>query len=119
MRDAESPARRALEISTARLGPTHAETIECRGVLAATLIETQRPGEAAALVKEQYDLCLAEFGPRHEHTIRAVTLQFDLAQARGDVPEMRRWAEALRGTPIEAAAFEQLRAAESAAAGRP
>lgn len=115
---AEKNARRALA-AAAHLGPAHHEVLKCRGLLASVLIGQHRLDEAEPFVKEQYSLCIRELGEKHPDTLQTVTLQFDFAQARNRLDEMRHWAEALRGTPWETEVFRQLAEAEQAGQQKP
>jgi len=115
---AETHARRALA-AAARLGPAHQDVLSYRGLLASVLIEQGKLEDAEPLAKEQYEVCERELGMKHPGTIRSYTLQFDLAQARNNLIEMRRWAEALKGTQWETEVFKQLAEAEKAAPATP
>jgi len=117
LQGAEKNARRAMA-AAAKLGPAHQDVLKYRGLLASVLIEQHRLDDAEPLVKEQYRLCITELGDKHPATIQAVTLQFDLAQARNNIAEMRHWAEALRGTPWEEEVFKQLAQAEQTGQSR-
>ncbi|HWL95390.1 MAG TPA: tetratricopeptide repeat protein, partial [Phycisphaerae bacterium] len=105
--EVERYARRAM-VAAARLGPAHHNVLKSRGVLATSLIEVKRLDEAAPLVKEHYDLCMKELGPKHPDTVQAITVQFDLAKAHGRLDQMRHWADALRGSQWEKAVSQQI-----------
>lgn len=76
--------------------------------------EQGKLADAEPLVKEQYELCVRELGLHHPDTLQCHTLQFDLAQARNNLAEMRRWATALKGTQWETEVNRQLAQAEQA-----
>jgi hypothetical protein len=94
-------------------GPPEDLELQFRGLRASALIEARRLEEAEKAVREHVDLCLKAFGERGEATLQARTLEYDLAEAKDSLPEMRAAAESLRGTKYEERVFQQLKAAEA------
>ncbi len=114
--EALARGRHVYEVGVAKLGPAHDEVLTYRGRLVNMLLNLKKIDEAEPLVREQYEVCLKAHGERHPITIEAITLQYDLAEAQGSLPEMRAAAEKLRGTNYEEEVFRQLGIAEEAAA---
>lgn len=112
---AEILLRDALAGAVSSLGPVHQDTILARGKLANFLIALGRRDEAESLALEQHQLCVQKFGARHHDALQAITLLFDLAEARGDIDKMGHWARELRGTEWEKPAFDAVDAARKTA----
>jgi len=116
--DAERTAAEAREGCLARLGPAHSDTLAAQGMHATALLDLGRVAEAEPIVHQLYQTARDNFPEKHPAVISAITLEYDLAEKQGDLPAMRRWAEALRGTRFEGPVFEQLKAAEEAEANK-
>lgn len=108
---AASDAAVSLECSKEHLGPLHKQTFEARGLLATAMILSGKLDEGEELANEQYSIAKEAFGVSDQNTLLAVTLLFDLAEKRNDPETMAKWLEQLRGTPFEAPAAEQVKAA--------
>jgi tetratricopeptide (TPR) repeat protein len=117
--EALTRARHVYEAGLAKFGPSHDDVLAYRGRLVNMLLSLKKVDEAEPLVREQYELCVKAHGERHPITIEAITLQYDLAEAKGSLPEMRAAAEKLRGTKWEGPVFEQLAQAEAEAGAKP
>ncbi len=115
--DAEAVAKETYEGSTARLGPNHSGTISALGMYASAVLFQKHVKEAEPLVHRVYEAATANFPEKSPGVVNAISLEYDLAEHQGDLAAMRRWAEKLRGTELEQAVFEQLKAAEEAARG--
>ncbi len=92
------------------------DSLAYRGLLGSALTMLKRLDEAQTVINEHIDLCTKTFGPRAPETVQALTNEYDLAEARGSLPQMREAAEKLRGTQYEESVFKQLKASEAAAA---
>jgi len=114
--DAAPHARLLAQHGARRLGPSHPDALDFRGLYATVLLLGKRVEEAVPVVKEQLEVCTGAYGEKHEYTQQAWTLMYDLAEAQGSLEKMREAAERLRGSKWEAAVFEQLKAAEEKAA---
>ncbi len=101
-----------------KAGPTAPYALEFRGLLATILTFRRQLDEAAPLVKDQIDICIAAFGADSEMAMRARTLEYDLAEGYNDLPRMRRAAESLRGSSYFDECYRQLREAEAKAAAK-
>lgn len=110
--EAELHYRMGLELAVKALGPVHRNALEARGMLVGALVKLGKFDEAESIANEQYKLTEAEFGAKHQATVQATTLFFDLAEAKGDIDAMSKWLESLRGTPFESGAEETLRKAK-------
>ncbi len=110
--EAEVHSRMGLELAVKALGPVHRTALEARGMLTGVLIKLGKFDEAESMANEQYKLSEEAFGAKHQATVQAITLFFDLAEAKGDVETMSKWLESLRGTPWESGAEETLRKAK-------
>ena len=110
--EAELHYRMGLELAVKALGPVHRNALEARGMLVGALVKLGKFDEAESIANEQYKLTEAEFGSKHQATVQATTLFFDLAEAKGDIDAMSKWLESLRGTPFESGAEETLRKAK-------
>ena len=110
---AEQEAKLALERATKALGAANETTLDARGILCAALLAQGKLEEAETLANEQYAQAVAAFGPSSTLTIEAITLLFDMAEARNDVDSMARWFEKLRGSAWEVPAQEALQKAQS------
>jgi serine/threonine protein kinase len=109
---AASDAALALARSKEHLGPLHQQTFEARGIMAGALIEAGKLDEAEKFSEEHFEIAKEAFGPTHPYTVQSVTLLFDLADKRNELDAMARWLEHLRGSPWEAPAAEQFKAAQ-------
>ncbi len=115
LQDAHDEAQLCLDRSIRTLGPVHQDSFDARGMLAAAMLAVGKMEQAEAVAQEQYTLAKDTFGPKHENTIQAITLLFDLADSRGNLKDLAHWCEQLRGSPWEAAAQATLQAAQDKA----
>lgn len=109
---AEQEARTCLEKANKALGPVHQHTLEACGTLTATLVALKRLDEAETLAIQQYATTQNEFGEAHDATRQAVTLLFDVAEAKGEVAAMEKWFEKLKGSQWEGGAAQALQKAK-------
>jgi len=107
--------RKAAAAAEAKLGPTHKDTLKMRGFRTSLLIESKLLDEAVPEIDRHYNEALAAFGPADDRTLQSLTLYFDLAKARGSLPEMREVAAKLKGSQYADELNSQLKAAEEAA----
>lgn len=110
--EAELHFRMGLELAVKARGPVHQHSLEARGMLTDALIKLGKFDDAESMANEQYKLTEVEFGANHQATLQAITLFFDIAEAKGDIDAMTKWLESLRGTPFESGAEETLRKAK-------
>jgi tetratricopeptide (TPR) repeat protein len=108
--DALQDAQLALIARTERLGPAHRDTLETMGLHATLLVQLGRLDEAAPQIDLLVSRSREAFGERDVNAIMAITLAWDLAEARKDREGMIRHARALIGTPYEAPVREQMKA---------
>ncbi|QOJ01359.1 MAG: serine/threonine protein kinase [Phycisphaeraceae bacterium] len=99
---------RLVEGMRERHGEGHRDAIAALGLKANILVALGRGAEAEPIGAEVYRLSERHFGAGSEEVFRAVSLMYDLSQARKDRAAQRAWAERLRGTPVGAEAFRQL-----------
>jgi eukaryotic-like serine/threonine-protein kinase len=84
---AEQLDRRALEIRTRALGPTHRDTIASMRQLASVLQEETKYPEAEQLDRTAVELLRKQFGPSDADTLRATKNLGDLLRLQGHYPE--------------------------------
>jgi eukaryotic-like serine/threonine-protein kinase len=89
----EEVLRKLFTVHSRRLGPAHAETLDCEIFLAYILFKLGRSDEALALAAQAEALALRHLGPLHYHTLYAWDILGQIVASRGD---RERGAELLR-----------------------
>jgi serine/threonine protein kinase len=83
--EAERQLRRALAVREQSLGPEQPETLTTLHNLAASVLEQDRPDDAAAVIKRAVDGRLKTLGPAHKDTLASRSLQAFIRQLGGDL----------------------------------
>jgi non-specific serine/threonine protein kinase/serine/threonine-protein kinase len=84
---AEQLSRRALEVRTQALGPSHRDTIVSMRHLSNVLQDQSKYPEAERLARSALDLSRKQFGPSDTETLRAVSRLGNLLREEGRYPE--------------------------------
>jgi serine/threonine-protein kinase len=103
-------AQNVFEARTRRLGPTHRATLDAMGMVATGLVQLKRLDEASVMVDSLLSRARDAYGPTDPASVQAITMAWDLAEAKGDRQGMIRHAQALIGTPFEGPVLEQMKA---------
>lgn len=107
--------RIGLERALTKGGRTGSYAVDYRGLLATNLTLVKQLDEAEIQVREEIEASVDAFGADSDQAMRARTLEYDLAEARNDLPRMRRAAESIKGSRYAAECFRQLKISEKAA----
>jgi len=97
-----------LDARTQRFGPEHRETLTALGLYGTCLLQLKRLDEAGVAIETLVTRARAVYGPRDPATLLALTLAWNLAEAKGDQPEMIAIARDLVGSEHEAPVRAQM-----------
>jgi tetratricopeptide (TPR) repeat protein len=101
--EAEPLAKATWEARTRRLGPDTRLTMDSRGLYLASVLNQARFDEAEPLIRAFVARCEELFGLTDDDTLKAVTLIYDLAEAKGDKAELAAVTKRLSGTRFDPA----------------